>query len=91
MRILGKRVLLEKQLVVPTLLANKLIFNDFDRRPLWKKLLFYCHLISLLLLEILHVAYLFSKDVDIVEFATIEETITSTMEVNYIHHKTELL
>lgn len=78
---LGKHTILEKQLIIPTLLANKLIFNDFNKRPLWKKLLFLSHIMSLLLLEILHIAYLFSKSIEITELATIEETITSTMEV----------
>lgn len=79
--ILGKRTPLEKQLILPTILANKLIFNNLKTKSNLNNVLFILHGLNLCLLEVLHTAYLFHEKVDIIEFATMEETITSTVEV----------
>lgn len=81
--ILGKHTQLEKQLINPTLIGNKILFNDLRKSSNINNILFILHGLNLCLLEILHTAYLFYTKVDIIEFATMEETITSTIEVRW--------
>lgn len=66
----------------PTIVANKMIFNDLRNKSTWNNVLLIFHGLNLCVLEIMHIAYLFNKRVDIIEFATMEETITSTIEVS---------
>lgn len=76
----GKRTPLEEQLIIPTILSSKSI-SDLTK-PKLNKLGYSMHILTLTLLEIVHVAYLLKKQPDILEFATLEQTITAVMEVS---------
>lgn len=71
---------MEKLLVVPTILVSKTI-NDLTKAGSCN-VYFVWHFVNIFLLEIVHIAYLINKQPDIVEFATIEETITVLVEVS---------